>query len=606
MSERYYTADVLIAKRRRQWEFLKSEKADSDLCRAVALEIVRSPTLVEELRCKPEKLIELMFLIPNKKRKTVPFFLNEVQTDFIDKLKKARQDYKDKKIPSISIMVLKGRQQGFTSLITAYQLANTLLSRNFEGMTVADDVRNAETIFENKAKFILDRLPKLLHPSEKYNNRRELRFSRLNSGWNVETAGRQLGRSRTINFIHGSECAFWKCGIAPVQAALGEALTPDCIKIFESTANGFNDYYDMWHSGAHITLFYPWWRTEEYQLEFADANEKRRFNARLKKRDSWLYERLKWLKETGLSAEQLHWYAEKYKGYLDKSLIRQEYPCSVDDAFISTGRGVFDNERIIRHKSTLTPSIQMGEFTFSRSGNLSAPTDITFSSGVGDITIFKPPEQGVPYVIGGDIAGEGSECFCAQVLDNRTGEQVAIYHTGYDEGAYAEQVYCLGRYYNDALIASEVNTGIYANELLRRWGYPRLYRRERVDRYSGRGEPRYGFKTTSITRPLILSGFAAFCKDSLELIHDEGTLDEMLCFVRDENGREGHRRGATDDRIFAYAIALFAGNQQSRSVSKRTEKIIYTDDMLEDYLAADERTRQMMRERFGTPDTVNM
>ncbi len=603
MSENIYTADALIEKRRKQWKFLKSEKADSDLCKAFALEIIRNPSLVEELRTKPEKLIEMMFLIPDKKRMTVPFFLNKVQKDFISQLHQVKKDYKSKKISSISIMVLKGRQQGFTSLITAYQLAYTLLSRNFEGMTVADDGRNAETIFENKAKFILDRLPKILHPSEKYNNRRELRFSRLNSGWNVETAGRQLGRSRTINFIHGSECAFWKCGIAPVQAALGEALTPDCIKIFESTANGFNDYYDMWHSGAHVTLFYPWWHTEEYSLEFADSNEKRRFNTRLKKRDSWLYRRLKWLKEQGLTPEQLYWYSEKYKGYLDKNLIRQEYPCSVDDAFIFSGSGVFDNEAIMQQKSSIKPPLEIGEFKFKNRESLSPPTDIEFVQGVGDTKVYKKPEPDVPYVIGGDIAGEGSECFCAQVLDNRTGEQVAVYHTGYDEGAYAEQVYCLGRYYNDALIASEVNTGIYANELFRRWGYPKLFRRQRVDRYTNRSEPRYGFKTTSITRPLILSGFSAFCKDNLELIHDEGTLEEMLCFVRDEHGREGHRKGATDDRIFAYAIGLFAGEQQSRSVTRRPTTISYTEDMIEDYLSADEGTRQMMRERFGSPIT---
>ncbi len=601
MTDKIYTADTLITKRRNQWSFLKSEKADSDLCRAFAMEIVRNPNLVSELRHKPEKLIEMMFLIPNKKRQTVPFFLNKVQADFVKRLQEVREDYDNKKISSMSIMVLKGRQQGFTSLITAYQLACTLLSRNFEGMTVADDVRNAETIFENKAKFILDRLPSILHPSEKYNNRRELRFSRLNSGWNVETAGRQLGRSRTINFIHGSECAFWKCGIAPVQAALGEALTPDCIKIFESTANGFNDYHEMWQSGAHVTLFYPWWYTEEYRLEFADANEKRRFNARLKKRDSWLYRRLKWLKEQGLSAEQLYWYSEKYKSYLDKSLIRQEYPCSPDDAFISSGRCVFDNEAIMQRKSTLKPPLSRGEFSFERASTLEKPCNTKYVEGSGDTIIYKKPEPGVPYVIGGDIAGEGSECFCAQVLDNRSGEQVAVYHTGYDEAAYAQQLYCLGRYYNDALIASEVNTGIYANELLRSWGYPRMFRRQRVDRYSGRDEPRYGFKTTSITRPLIISGFVTFCKEGLELIHDEGTLDEMLSFVRNENGREEHRRGATDDRIMAYSIALFAGGQQSKIAVQQTTQNLYTADMLEDYLSADEETRQMMRGRFGTP-----
>ncbi len=597
----FLTADSLIEKRRRQWQYLKSVGEDASLRRAIALEIVRNPSLVQELRLHPEKLVELMFVIPDKQQNTVPFFLNEVQKEFICALRKVVEEYNSRKRSSISIIVLKGRQQGFTSLITAYQLASILLSRNFEGMTVADDSRNAETIFENKAKFMLKNLPEILHPREKYNNRRELRFAGLNSGWTVETAGRQMGRSRTVNFLHASECAFWRCGIAPVQAALGEALTPDCIKIYESTANGYNDYYEFWNNESHVTLFYPWWKSKEYRQKFENPAAKRKFTLSLQAGDGWLYSRLRWLKEKGLDSEQLNWYAQKYNGYLDKSLLRQEYPCTPEDAFVFSGRSVFDNEAVLRHKENAEAYLS-GEFIFARQENMEAPSNPKFvESDGGSIHIFKQPIEGVPYVIGGDIAGEGSECFCAQVLDNRNGEQVAVYHAKYDEAAYAEQIFCLGRFYNDALIATEVNSGIYASELLRRWNYPRLYRRERVDTYTNRLEAKYGFRTTSLTRPLIISGFVQFCKDYLYLIKDEGTLSEMLTFIKDEHGRESHRKGATDDRIIAYAIALFAGKQQSKSATAIPKFSVYTSDMLEDYHNSDETVRRIMREKFGIP-----
>ncbi len=600
-----YTSDSLIEKRRRQWKYLKSETEDRLLCKAIALEIVRCPELVEELRSHPEKLIELMFVIPDKHQKTVPFFFNKVQKDFISQLRRAVKEYQSKRRSSISIVILKGRQQGFTSLITAYQLACTLLSRNFEGMTVADDSRNAETIFESKAKFMLDHLPDILHPREKYNNRRELRFSGLNSGWNIETAGKQMGRSRTINFLHASECAFWRCGIAPVQAALGEALTADCVKFYESTANGFNDYQELFTSGAHVSLFYPWWDSEEYRLVFESTLAKREFLQKIKVADGWIYERLRHLHERGLSAEQLHWYAEKYRGYLDKSLLRQEYPCSPEDAFVFSGRSVFDNEAIMHYKGELCATYEQVHFDFTRGSNLCAPENpCPTKQTTGSTRIFKKPEEGVPYVIGGDIAGEGSESFCAQVLDNRNGEQVAVYHAQFDEAAYAEQVYCLGLYYNRALIATEVNTGIFACELLQRWGYPRLYRRERVDSYTHNLEPRYGFKTTTLTRPLIISSFIQFVRDNLSLIKDEDTLLEMLSFVKDEHGKETHRKGATDDRIIAYAIALFAGRQQSKLVVIPQKQGAYTNDMLEDYISADEDTKQLMRQRYGVPDAI--
>ena len=67
----------------------------------------------------------------------------------------------------------------------------------------------------------------------------------------------------------------------------------------------------------------------------------------------------------------------------------------------------------------------------------------------------------MPYVIGGDTAGTGSDWFVGQVLDNRTGEQVAVLHHQFGERMYAEQMYCLGMYYNTALIGVETNYSTY-------------------------------------------------------------------------------------------------------------------------------------------------
>ena len=76
----------------------------------------------------------------------------------------------------------------------------------------------------------------------------------------------------------------------------------------------------------------------------------------------------------------------------------------------------------------------------------------------GEILLFKEPEQGRPYTLGGDTAGEGSDSFTVQVIDNITGEQMArLKWQRCDEDTYAKQVYCLGRYYNDALAAVETN-----------------------------------------------------------------------------------------------------------------------------------------------------
>ena len=65
-----------------------------------------------------------------------------------------------------------------------------------------------------------------------------------------------------------------------------------------------------------------------------------------------------------------------------------------------------------------------------------------------------------PYVIGGDTAGDGSD-FLGQVLDNTDGMQVAKLKHQFDEDLYARQMFCLGKYYNYALLVIETNFSTY-------------------------------------------------------------------------------------------------------------------------------------------------
>ena len=148
-----YTADYLITKRKEKWQEKHSIDYDKELRAAIAVEMMTSPVLLDEVKRYPEKLIELVFIVVDKNQKTMPFFLNDVQHDFIDTLNQAIEDFEKGLISDISLLVLKGRQQGFTTLVTAYQLACSILNRNFQGYTLADKSDNSEAIFQNKAKF---------------------------------------------------------------------------------------------------------------------------------------------------------------------------------------------------------------------------------------------------------------------------------------------------------------------------------------------------------------------------------------------------------------------------------------------------------------------
>ena len=549
-----YNADFLIAKRKEKWANTENIDYDRRLRGAIALEVIKNSELLGEIKKYPERLIELFFVVVDKKQKTMPFFLNDVQKDFISRLNKAKADFEAGKIPEISMLVLKGRQQGFTTLVTAYQLACCILNRNFQGYTLADKSSNSEAIFQNKAKFPYSQLPEALKPTEKFNNKKQLLFEKINSSWAVDTATKNVGRSRTVNFFHGSECAFWEDGISSVQAALGEAFTLNCIKIYESTANGYNDYQKMWNSGAHINCFYEWWKTPEYRIKPPNEDE---FIRDIEHKTEWIYERLKWLRDSKkLDIQQLYWYFNKYDKYINKDLLKQEYPCSPEEAFLLSGKNVFDTAILLNRIDNAPKPLKVGYFKYDYDG-LKISNIQWVNDRNGYIKIYALPNQPAftSYCIGGDTAGEGSDNFTAHVLDAKTGEQVAVMKHQYNSDQYAKEMYCLGKYYSNALIGIEANFDSFPIKKLQELGYLNQYVREATDTYTGKTEKRFGFKTTSLTRPTIISNLIEVVREHCDTINDIDTLEELLTIVKNENGRIEAPVGGHDDMMMGLAIA---------------------------------------------------
>lgn len=567
-----YTANYLIEKRKEKWQENHDIEYDKRFRNAVANELIKNSTLLDEVKLRPEKLIELVFVVVDKNQQTMPFFLNDVQREFINTLNKAKEDFNKGLITDISLLILKGRQQGFTTVVTAYQLACSVLNKNFQGFTLADKSDNSETIFQNKAKFPYNQLPKILQPTEKFNNRKQFLFEKLNSSWAVDTATKDVGRSRTINFFHGSECAFWKDGISPIQAGLAEAFTKNCVKIYESTANGFNDYRTMWKSGTHINCFYEWWKTKEYRINIPTEQEKDEFINNIDSKNDWIWERLRWLRDIiKLKLEQLYWYYKKYEGYIDKRLIKQEYPCSADEAFLLSGVNAFDTEKILSRLNIIPKPLKTGYFIYDYDG--SKITNIKWlNDSNGYINIYELPNSPkiTKYCIGGDTAGEGSDYFTGHVLDAKSGKQVAVLKHQFDADQYVKQMYCLGKYYatpnqygikEEALIGIEANFDSFPIRELTRLGYSNQYVREKIDEYTGKTEKRFGFKTTSITRPTILSSLIEIVREHVDLLNDKDTLEELLTIIRNEKGRIEAPDGGHDDQMMGLAIAYEIRNQ---------------------------------------------
>ena len=565
----------IIDKRKARWEERHDIDFDKRLVKAAVQEILTNADLRDEILLKPYLLIPIAFYIVDKKRNTVPFFFNDVQADFIDKLETLGT--------SKPFFILKGRQQGFTSVITAIQLSFAIVRKNFSGFTMADRSDNTQAIFNDKARTVYERLPNELKPHEKFNSRNELFFDKLNSSWRIATATDQVGRSRTLNFVHFSEVAFYECDLASLQAGIGEAITAGAIQVYESTANGFNSAKDLWDSGSCHNLFYEWYRSPEYrstEYEYLDTN------------DAWLVERIKVLESLGCDKEQITWYCKKYDGYLDKNLIKQEYPLTPTEAFVASGDSLFDKEAINNRIASLTAlsSSRRGYFAYKKeaipiSSSEGGFVDVEWKikniefieSREGYITLHEEPRTKLnregevthlaPYVIGGDTAGTGKDYFTAKVVCNLDGKTVATFHKQtMDEDLYAEQLYCLGKYYHDALIGIEINYSRQPTRILqKKFNYPNLYMRERLDGASDKTVLDYGFETTSRTKPIIIGELVELMRGNPSVEVDIPTLKEMTTFVRKDNGKLEALDGCHDDLVMALAITHFISKKQTHN-----------------------------------------
>lgn len=185
----------------------------------------------------------------------------------------------------------------------------------------------------------------------------------------------------------------------------------------------------------------------------------------------------------------------------------------------------------------------------------------------GMIRIYTEPIKGHPYVGGGDTAGEGSDYNVGQFTDNTTETDVATLRANCDEDLYARQMYCLGRYYNSALLGIETNFSTHPVKELTRLGYHNQYVREETpDSYTGKLAKRYGFQTNKVTRPLALGMLRTVMREHPERVRDLDTLDEMTVFIKNEKGRPEAAEGQHDDCIMARAINCYIASQQSMIV----------------------------------------
>lgn len=549
--------------------------------------------------------IERFLWIRTKKAELVRLKLNPAQRKFYEAVAEQHRQGRP-----VRIIILKARQLGFSTLTEAIIFKRTATRRNVHSLVVAHREDSTANLFR-MSKLFYDCLPRALQPMLAGSNAQELYFANpdrdpekrrrspgLNSRIRCNTAGGGgIGRSDTLENVHASEFAFWRGNKLETYISIAQAVpaSPGTMIIIESTANGFEEFKKLWDAAVagesdFLPLFFAWFENPEYAMEVPPGTVWTRAELEIKDR-------------FGLTPEQLAWrrWCIKNNCAGDERTFRQEYPATPDEAFLTSGRGVFDNETVMARRLLAPEPLSRGEFEYDYDGVCISNIRWTERAD-GCIAIYGRPERGRHYVLGGDTAGEGSDWFTGWVIDNYNCSQAARLRKQYGEAEYARQIYCLGMYYNCALVGLETNFSTYPTMELARLGYQNMYIRERPDTYTGRLTESYGYATTPKTRPAMIAGLAEMFKQHPELFVDMDTLGEMLTFVYNEQGRPEAVAGEHDDLIFALGIAYAIRGQQSvADAEDRYSMEGWTRDMREDYERAGPAERAEILKLWGKP-----
>jgi len=285
-------------------------------------------------------------------------------------------------------IVLKSRQIGFSTLAAAYAFWLTFFQPDRFVVMLSKTEREATKLL-GKTKYIYKFLPdwlKAAGPELIQNNVLKMVFDNESVIESLPSAN-EPARGESVYLAIIDEMAFlpnpeeaW-ASIEPIADVGGRVI---CL----STAKGEgNIFFNLWHGSQTGTnrfygIFYPW-------------------SANTDRDESWY---------------------EKQKAELPTWQLHQEYPSNPEEAFIRSGRPVFDIDSLNRQDTEKPKS------GFLKKLDESVNSWIFESSG-GPLSIWGQPQYGATYCIGADVA-EGlarGDYSSAHVIDAKSGLVVATW-----------------------------------------------------------------------------------------------------------------------------------------------------------------------------------
>jgi hypothetical protein len=249
----------------------------------------------------------------------------------------------------VRMFILKGRQQGISTYIAArfYHKATWQVARRV--FILSHHSSTTGTLFQ-----IVDRYhescPDAIKPVKLTSNNRQMVFDNK-SQYTVGTAGTgEIDRGNTNQYLHWSEVAF-SANIDELLTGVFQTVSDvdGTEKLLESTANGMGNYFHtgcmaaMTGNDEYELVFIPWFWQDEYRARVPEDFTTTPEEEELKR----LYE---------LDDQQIQWrrnkIAEFTKNGFGEKKFKQEYPCTVAEAFQSSGSPLIDGDAVARARKS--------------------------------------------------------------------------------------------------------------------------------------------------------------------------------------------------------------------------------------------------------------
>ncbi len=415
----------------------------------------------------------------------------------------------------------------------------------------------------------------------------------------------RLGQGKAITYLHGTETASWgnEEGLASLIASLAEN-NPERLYLFESTAQGFNMFHDMYVTAKRAktqrAIFCGWWRNQFYSIDPDSEIYKVYWDGKLTTEEKEWTRDIKKLYDVEINSRQMAWWRWKlYEGIKDDALMYQEFPPTEDYAFVMTGTSYFSNARCT-DAAKISKKLNYESYRYSMGANFQDTEVLKSTERLGVLKVWEEPVDTAYYVIGADPAygsSDWADRFCIQVFRAYADglEQVAEFATSeLNTYQFAWVIAHLAGAYKNSTLNLEVNGpgqavinelrnlkrqaasmgGAIGADLMNVYGSMQNYIWRRNDTLGGMSNS-IGWLTTSATKERMLSYMKDYFERGMMDIFSMELIEEMKTIVRDGGSIQATGRNK-DDRVIAAALAVaaFAEQVQPRLIAQKVTRQI--------------------------------